>query len=445
LSLGHKSLRCRSCGFRSADASFFRRERGGYLRLPETVCEACAPYEPSLYERRITRALVVSFLVWSFGIVLYARDDLGEAGLLFLMYGAAVVSLPARILVHELGHALAANAVGREVYRVVVGRGPTVFSRRFGGAAVHVGRYAYAGGLTFVFDPEARVSRLRTAVVVIGGPGANLVAGAIFLFGAAHVGGDVAARDIGSAITLGECASAVLAGIGISQVATGIFNLIPRRFGDVESVASDGAQLLRLLKRPTSSDTDAASLGKLFGLFGMQRFAEAVQYGLAGACGSQFEPLFLQVALAALSRCEGERAVIDCYHRHRKLIDDAVAGDSELCRSVAPWLRASLAWAALKENDGSLEIQVAALAEAEPSSSEPGALRAARGACLVRVGRVQEGIDLLVQGVRQCADRFDRVDLCGFLSKSCLETGEAERGATYAELEDYLIAAVQRS
>ena len=440
-----KCLRCRRCGFRSADASFFRKERGGYLGFQETVCEACAPYEPSLYERRITRALVVSFVVWSLGIFLYARDDLGEAGLLFLMYGASIVSLPARMLVHELGHAFAARTVGREVYSVVIGRGPAVFSRRFGGTAFYVGWYAYAGGLTFFFDPQARVSRLRTALVVIAGPAANLVAGALFLVAAAHVGGDVAASDMGSTVTLGQCASAVLAGIGISQLVTGIFNLIPRRFGDLESVTSDGAQLLRLLRRPTSSDADAASLSKLLGLFGMQRFAEAAQYGFAAARGSQFEPLFLQVGLAALSRCDGERAVIDCYHCHRKLIDDAIAGESELCRSMAPWLRASLAWAALKEDEDSLQTQVAVVAEGEPTSPEPGALRAARGACLVRLGRVQEGIDLLVQGVRQCADAFDRADLCGFLATACIANGEVDRAATFADLTEHLTAAVRRA
>lgn len=149
----------------------------------------------------------------------------------------ALLSAPLSTLVHELGHALAARLAGLKVARVTVGAGPTVLRLRLAGLPVEFGRAVLRGGGATWLERPARVSRARTALMLLGGPAANLV---------------LAAAAAGPVLRA-EHAIALAAGLGLvaSQLAFAADALWPgpARLGRA-ALPSDGRALLGLFARP---------------------------------------------------------------------------------------------------------------------------------------------------------------------------------------------------
>ena len=151
---------------------------------------------------------------------------LAEAGLLF----------PVGIAVHELGHWLAAIAVGLPVRTLRIG--PLVIERSDGRHRARLDWTSISALLGFnALDlPEQMPSRPRLLAFVLGGPAANALAaaGCHALQASTHPG------------------SHLHAWLGLAWVVNGylaIGNLLPFRRRDV---MTDGMQALKLLRRPSS-------------------------------------------------------------------------------------------------------------------------------------------------------------------------------------------------
>lgn len=148
----------------------------------------------------------------------------------------ALLSAPLSTLVHELGHALAGRLVGLKAVRVVVGSGPVAWRVRLAGLPLEIGRGLLLGGGATHHERPARPSRARTAVMLLGGPAANLALAA--------VAAGVAARTPHPGLAA--------AGLGLiaSQFAFAVDALWPRpaRLGE-RALASDGQALLALFAR----------------------------------------------------------------------------------------------------------------------------------------------------------------------------------------------------
>lgn len=78
------------------------------------------------------------------------------------------------LVVHELGHALAARAVGWDVLEIVIGYGPELARFRLGRTLVAV-RAIPIEGHVLPTPREASHARLKNAFVYAGGPGAELL------------------------------------------------------------------------------------------------------------------------------------------------------------------------------------------------------------------------------------------------------------------------------
>jgi hypothetical protein len=158
-------------------------------------------------------------------------------GLIPMMVYTAIVSIPL-ILVHELGHAVAARArLGTSVDVVVgtVGKAAQLHVRdiniRINALAAPVGRVGTAS-----FD-ASRVTARDMIWIALAGPAASAVGGAICALGYASVGEGVA-HDV------------LWAATGFSVLAV-VLNLMP--FGyrdrvDAQEVATDGHVMLEALR-----------------------------------------------------------------------------------------------------------------------------------------------------------------------------------------------------
>ncbi|MFI4936599.1 MAG: site-2 protease family protein [Caulobacterales bacterium] len=429
------TLRCNRCGFRSDDRLFFRREEGGFFGLRETVCDACSAYQPTRYEKRVTANLIISQLMWIplVGWV-FSSDSSQGLGLLTILI-ASLVTLPLRIIVHEAGHALAAVAVGRTVWQVTMGRGPSILAFKLGSARVEVRRYAYAGGRMHSFDLRERRSRWREGVMIAAGPAANAIVAALAFW---------LCIEFSTAQSLQALlATASFAGIGISQAATALFNLIPRRFGDDENVSSDGRLLLRLLRSETPLEAEGRRVWQVVALSRQRRFEEAAALALATAPGAKLEAFFIAQAVDCIARARGDSSAIDWYLTSGFDLDK-VAPISEpdgVWRRA--WLQGSVAWTALRANRNDLGPMIDEYSRfALEAAPTPPAIRATRGAWLLKGGDAAQGIEMLTAAIRDESSQQDKADFCDALAAGLHDAGEERRAAGFVAVGRYVLAAV---
>lgn len=93
-----------------------------------------------------------------------------------MSYLLTILLIGLLIFLHELGHLLAAKAVGIPIARFSIGFGPVLWSRRIGGveyclSAVGLGGYPLDGGKIFCALLEKihpRLARLQTGFAVAG-------------------------------------------------------------------------------------------------------------------------------------------------------------------------------------------------------------------------------------------------------------------------------------
>jgi regulator of sigma E protease len=104
-----------------------------------------------------------------------------------MSYLLPVVLIGLLIFVHELGHLLAAKAVGIPVERFSLGFGPVLWSRRYGGVEYCLSAVPLGGYVMPRITDEAEffgIDVWRRIVFWLGGPAANFVSAALLLAGA---------------------------------------------------------------------------------------------------------------------------------------------------------------------------------------------------------------------------------------------------------------------
>lgn len=147
------------------------------------------------------------------------------------MLGAYLIVLPVgfvAVLIHELAHAVAANAVGGRVGRIVAFPLEFVVSTRKLRFTRHWGRTDLGGYVTYTLD---RIEAAKRHAVVAGaGPAANIVTGLL-------VGGKVVAPPTGDM----PPGAALGAAFAVLSVGMGLANLLPFE-------GSDGMRLWRYFR-----------------------------------------------------------------------------------------------------------------------------------------------------------------------------------------------------
>lgn len=157
---------------------------------------------------------------------------------LILAIAANVVLAYVAVLVHECGHAIAGRMAGFYVTSFGAGTGRPLLTLRLpGGTIFYIGREHPWQGLTWVTSPYLIPPRLRTAVLLLGGPLANLLLAGVYYFALPQI----APRHWLLPVVIGQMAGNVILGFG---------NLLPLSISLGKTILrSDGAQTLALFPR----------------------------------------------------------------------------------------------------------------------------------------------------------------------------------------------------
>src|SRR4029079_10539642 len=105
---------------------------------------------------------------WIWGICL---EDVGtKLGTVAVSLTALYLGMHGRILVHELGHLIAAKAVGLRQRKVQVGVGPLIWSRLFRNGLVFEWRMFPRGGWVLALPVSDKDLRIRQLLFISAGP-----------------------------------------------------------------------------------------------------------------------------------------------------------------------------------------------------------------------------------------------------------------------------------
>ena len=157
------------------------------------------------------------------------------AFVLAIPYLPFVLFLCTGLVVHELGHAVAARLVGMRVFEIVIGTfGETLCRYRIGGVVVEIKRHPL-DGYVLASHRSLQFLRLRDTVMTLGGPIANAVMGAAALWVQQQ-----------AQLSYWSLEGGLLLFIGVTNLLRALFSLYPREmtmgFG---TLPSDGLALIR--------------------------------------------------------------------------------------------------------------------------------------------------------------------------------------------------------
>lgn len=423
-------FRCDTCGYRSANAGFFRKETVGSINAIRDVCLGCPPYRPTGVERG-----------WD---VLWLTGHLVPGALTFIVMNrtgaplplalAAVVAMllfsPLAILIHELGHAVATRLVGLHLLAIEMGSGPPRWSHRVGGTSLVLRRRFLMGGRTLHVAVNDVEQRWQGAVVLASGSLANIAVAAV-LIGVLQRG--VALSVSGGPTLLG----AVMLGAVSANLWPCLTALWPRAPEEGESHGNDGAQLLGLLKTPAPISERDLAASRYMALFNARMYPEALELLERMTPGRTSDPWLLATLLDIYTRVHGADAALTRY-------TSAVAhgpmenSHGDFAASQA-WLQANLAIVLLRGAGPHDHDEIDALVQGMMAGwKDTAVVKGTMGAALVMRGRVEDGEALLLDAARAASSNLDRADFCLFLGRAARLAGDEAKAADFERLRVHL-------
>jgi hypothetical protein len=420
--------RCHQCGFRSHDGRDFRSGRSSLLGRAVVLCFACPDVSRSK-DRPHWAGWFRGLFSAAFLACLWGREYGAWAGLTAWL--TLVLCRPLLVLAHEVGHALAARALGFPVLEVIVGRGPELAAGRSGRTRWALRRYGFLGGFT-LFVPPHGAPRWRLAVIYAAGAMANLVAATA----AAALGTLVADMDAPAAVLL----ASILAALVVANLLMA-FNALWPQVG-VDGQPLDGAQIRDLFRSSRSTVLD----DRLNMLMAAQRLQLAGRFGEAAALTIEQldrwpnDPCLLGMVIHHTSRAEGDHAAVA---RYRAVVAQAPSGPPRFFQGhegAVGWLAANVAWSSLKAGedadldlvDGELQVALQHLPDAPEVKATLGALFVARGAPVA-------GEPLLVDALRKTEDPVDRADFARYVARARRAAGQEDRALEAERLARHIL------
>lgn len=433
------SHRCSHCGFRASEAGFFRREEGGLLNTPKSVCEACSPFCPDKSQRRNQLTFLLLPFAWAWFGAVKSADIYLEHGAIkshredawlyaLILFSVAMVNLPLHITLHEAAHAFTARLVGATVLKARIAGGSALCRLRVAGIPFEFGSYFYAGGLTEFLPITGRFTRLRKIAVVVAGPLCNMA---------------VATAAVGTAVSLHGHRSLVVP-IGWTcfmvawlNVRLTVTNLFPSKTKAVNrEVATDGQQILSLLKcKADDASVAAEQLYTVLGLGRLKRHAEALEEGLSIWRASPNRLYLAALVMNAISILQGETAAIEFYLANAAKL--TTPENSDIHGKVSyPVMKATVAWLAANSGDERFAPLAAQMA-ADVRESDMPTIRSGYAVWLLSVGRVEEALPILTTAIRACDELWNKAAFCAVLAKGWRQQGNAEWANLYDRLGAY--------
>lgn len=302
------------------------------------------------------------------------------------------------LVVHELGHALMAKALGWRVREIVIGFGRDLWHWRIGETHIKV-KLAPVEGYVLPAPAESDRVRLKSALIYAAGPGAELLVLGLMLIVFGWDGVFGAADDL-LHIALQSLAVVILIGAG--------FNLLPFR---TEGAVSDGLGILSSPFMPESAiqlRLITFELREAGRLLDAGRTSEALR--LLETQQARFpdnpplQMLFAQ-ALSADGQADEARALIRGSLEHLSENDELERG----------WLtlQAQVELDATEPDHLTMDLALQKTLAKSPNAPD---LLAIKGASLVRRGRSEEGGDLLADAWRRNDGSADTAMMLAWLT-----------------------------
>lgn len=185
--------------------------------------------------------LIVGFMALYGAAALAADTKQPSTGVVVVIFLMAMLMAPIHLILHELGHLAAAILMRLPLTAVAVFAAPRTKTRTIGGVNVRVGLWGRQCHVAVAPSPDEPRIRLRMTIMILAGPGINLLAG---------VGCYVAAVSVPPGY-----ARAGLLAFGFSGALAGVVNLFPARISATEAGVSDGLLVMRWFAQPEGQRT----------------------------------------------------------------------------------------------------------------------------------------------------------------------------------------------
>jgi len=319
------------------------------------------------------------------------------------------------LVLHELGHALMARAVGWRVREIVIGFGRTLWEGTLGETRIRIKLAPIEGYMLPAPVGRGRL-RLKSALVYAAGPGVELLLLACVL-GVFGVGALRTESEALSLIALKSFTVAVALGAG--------FNLLPFRAG---AGVSDG---LGILSAPFMSEHAVELRLVAVELAEAQRMLDSGKTSRALELIDELRARFSDnerleqcriMALAADGRIEEAR------ERVRARL--AQPGESEPARR--DWLHLQAQVELHSESPAFLTLDLA-LQKALALAPKAPDLLATKGASLVLRGRGEEGGTLLASAWRSNDGSANDAEMLAYLAIAAAQVGRVEDGRRFGQ------------
>jgi tetratricopeptide (TPR) repeat protein len=349
-------------------------------------------------------------------------------GMVLINYLLLLLIVVLATIVHEIGHAAAGFVLGFKIYGITIGRGRVLLKSGALGFPFTIHLNAISGGLALLASPSQRLLRFRWWLMVFAGPAANLaVAGVPYI-----VPGRTVIKYSASHFSLDQPIPLLLL-ISVNIVFS-IAALIPHRSSRLGGQPSDGYRLITI---PFLSEDRFAEYRAAY----VQMEAKEL---VLGQRHSEALELYQQ-ALNANPRSIS--LVLGLHYVHLKLRNYAEArellvglvGRKEIVKGrLRNSVLNNLAWTDALFNDPDLFDEADAYSREvfEKGPRNP-YYTGTRGAVLVCMGKLEEGIRLLSKAYRRHRANEARGAVAYWVA-----IGEARRGAQN-EAEKWLKIAVR--
>lgn len=411
------SVKCHQCGVETTLESAFFKSRKSFSSIHQFYCPSCWL---KVGNAAAKKCLLLDLGLGLFGLLMvffYPDFHWGYllSNLLFFQ-----MSLILTIVPHELGHAITARLLGERVFMIRIGTGRNLWKFDGWGFRFEI-QTTPSGGLVFVAPPSLDCLRIKKFVHVAAGPMVNLLlVGAILPFL------DFELHDYFPAWS-----NKLFPGYALlyANLYVLVINLWPRNARSSFGMsASDGKQLLQAL---FMSKEKCQSLHRTYYLLetgflykhgSKEKALECVDQGLElypnyplllsskGALLLEMGELekALSIFKHALSHVDGKQQVL----RARLLNDiayaDVIYGGEECIKEADTYSK-----------------------DAFDAIGWNAAIRGTRGAVLVAVGQVDEGISLLKESMEQIDVLNGKAQNACLLAEAEYLRGNPELGADY--------------
>lgn len=403
------AYKCQRCGRQSPIEAAFVIQKRKDGSLKRCFCFECE-------NRRASNSTLLLYIVLPLCGALILRISPGSSiGYLFLLvFAGLLVSIPL-IVLHELAHAVVAQALGFRVFGIHLGLGKVLFSRRIAGIAwtIHM---IPSSGATLVAGPEMNNYKTRIFLIHLAGSLFHALLNAILLW----VNRVFDVTGLWYQITLW----------------TNVFLLLTNLFPHKAQVAvgSTGTDGWAMLNAPRLTSKDLQARYASYYILETVRAVESGDMEAARAFAEKGVAFYADDAnmrntLGYVYVNSGE------YLKSRQVFLETLAAVEELPSATKAILMNNIAFANLMLEDLSL------LPEADDFSSqayemlswEP-SITGTRGSVLVALGQHQQGIALLEAALHKQPDKRNKaLDAC-LLAWAEWKRGDAGKAESYLAL-----------